>query len=124
MASTLQADLFQLQAAASFACRLGWAVKIIDPEAVLKSSSINMSSGTLLSDDEDGSIASISSETARVHGLGIERDMPLSETARVALVVDANITSYLMMGSISPGLILFRSILYSCYIFFLFFTVA
>lgn len=104
LASTLQADLFQLQAAASFACRLGWAIKIIDPEAVLKSSSITISSGALLSDDEDGSIAIISSETARVHGLGIERDRPLSETVHVALVVDANITSYLMMGSISPGL--------------------
>lgn len=105
LASTLQADLFQLQAAASFACRLGWAVKIIDPESVLKSSSGAISSGTLLSDDdEDGSVASINSETTRVHGLGIEQNRPLSETARVALVVDANITSYLMMGSISPGL--------------------
>ncbi|KAH0462693.1 hypothetical protein IEQ34_010268 [Dendrobium chrysotoxum] len=104
LASTLQADLFQLQAAASFACRLGWAVKIIDPESVLKSSSVAISSGTLLNDDEDGSIASISSESLRVHNLGIEQNRPLSETARVALVVDANITSYLMMGSISPGL--------------------
>ncbi|XP_020590898.1 protein FAM91A1 isoform X2 [Phalaenopsis equestris] len=104
LASTLQADLFQLQAAASFASRLGWAVKIIDPEAVLRSSSVDISSSTLLSDDEDVSMASISSETVGVHGIGIEQNRPLSDTARVALVVDANITSYLMMGSISPGL--------------------
>lgn len=35
LASTLQADLAQLQAAASFVCRLGWAVKLIDPASVL-----------------------------------------------------------------------------------------
>ncbi|PKA55177.1 hypothetical protein AXF42_Ash003814 [Apostasia shenzhenica] len=104
LASTLQADLFQLQAAASFVCRLGWAVKVIDPESVLKDSSLAISSSTLLGDDDDGSAASMSSGTSQVHGLGTEQNWPLSGVARVALVVDANITSYLMMGSISPGL--------------------
>ncbi|KAG0471777.1 hypothetical protein HPP92_016323 [Vanilla planifolia] len=104
LASTLQADLFQLQAAASFACRLGWAVKIIDPESVLKDSGVAISSGSLLSDDEDGSAASIGSGTPRLHGPVTEQNRTFSETASVALVVDANITSYLMMGSISPGL--------------------
>jgi hypothetical protein len=39
LAKTLQADLYQLQAAASFACRLGWAVKLLDPDSVLRDSS-------------------------------------------------------------------------------------
>lgn len=104
LSSTLQADLFQLQTAASFACRLGWAVKIIDPESVLKSSNVIISSGTPLSDDGDGSITGISSETPQVHVVCSEQNRLHSETTRAALVVDANITSYLMMGSISPGL--------------------
>lgn len=34
---------------------------------------------------------------------GAEKYGPGSTHARVAFVVDANITSYLMMGSVSPG---------------------
>jgi len=36
LATTLQADLYQLQAAASFACRLGWAVKLLDTDSILR----------------------------------------------------------------------------------------
>ncbi|KAK9271195.1 hypothetical protein L1049_026785 [Liquidambar formosana] len=112
LAATLQADLSQLQAAASFACRLGWAVKVIDPASVLRDSSISGSLDIILSDDEDGSHASVGSanvsneNNAALLGdvSGTENYGPASGHARVAFVVDANITSYLMMGSVSPGL--------------------
>lgn len=102
LAATLQADLSQLQAAASFACRLGWAQKIIDPASVLQDTSVH---GSLLSDDEDGSRTSVSTDGVSVQQdyLGPE-NRAASNSARVAFIVDANITSYLMMGSVSPGL--------------------
>uniref|UniRef100_A0A5B7A4E7 Protein FAM91A1 n=2 Tax=Davidia involucrata TaxID=16924 RepID=A0A5B7A4E7_DAVIN len=112
LAATLQADLSQLQAAASFACRLGWAVKFIDPASVLQDSIVSGSSNVTLSDEEDGSHASVGSVNVPTDGstflqgdvLGTDDYGPSSGYARVAFVVDANITSYLMMGSVSPGL--------------------
>ncbi|RWW49562.1 hypothetical protein BHE74_00044245, partial [Ensete ventricosum] len=106
LAATLLADLSQLQAAASFACRLGWAVKLLDPESILRDSTIPSSPSNMLSDDEVDSNASINSEKSgqQTHGLVIEKNRTISGTAHVAFVVDANITSYLMMGSVSPGL--------------------
>ncbi|XP_042443539.1 protein FAM91A1-like isoform X2 [Zingiber officinale] len=106
LAATLQANLSQLQAAASFACRLGWAIKLLDPESILHDSSIHGSANNVLSDDDESSNASISSEKSgqQNHGLVAEKDRTISGTAHVAFVVDANITSYLMMGSVSPGL--------------------
>lgn len=105
LAATLQADLFHLQAAASFACRLGWAIKIIDPESLLNDT-VSPGSPNMLSDDEDGSNASITSGNSAQHGHGPKADKHrlISGSAHVAFVVDANITSYLMMGSLSPGL--------------------
>ncbi|XP_024969525.1 protein FAM91A1-like isoform X1 [Cynara cardunculus var. scolymus] len=103
LATTLQAELSQLQAAASFACRLGWAVKLIDPGSILQEQTTSA-----LSDEEEGSLATVASGTDA--GLfqqdtsGIDNHGPGSAYARVAFVVDANITSYLMMGSVSPGL--------------------
>ncbi|XP_056693849.1 uncharacterized protein [Spinacia oleracea] len=108
LASTLQADLLQLQSAASFACRLGWAEKIIDPASVLQDANVHGS--LLLSDDEDGSRASVGSENLSLDGVSVQQDYSglesrvASNHARVAFIVDANITSYLMMGSVSPGL--------------------
>ncbi|GMH24695.1 hypothetical protein Nepgr_026538 [Nepenthes gracilis] len=111
LAATLQADLSQLQAAASFACQLGWAVKLIDPASVLQDSNVHGSLNINLSDDEDGSQASVSSANMSTDGnsvqqdySGMENNKPAFNTARVAFIVDANITSYLMMGSVSPGL--------------------
>lgn len=114
LAATLQADLSQLQAAASFACRLGWAVKLIDPASVLYDSTTPGTLNINLSDDEDGSHASVSSLNMSIEGSTVQQgDTSGAETcgpgstsgyARVAFVVDANITSYLMMGSVSPGL--------------------
>ncbi|KAL9245177.1 hypothetical protein vseg_018856 [Gypsophila vaccaria] len=108
LAATLQADLLQLQCAASFACRLGWAEKIIDPSFVLQDASLL---GSLaLSDDDDASRASVGSTNVSVDGASSQPDSSISDsrgasnTARVAFIVDANITSYLMMGSVSPGL--------------------
>lgn len=106
LAATLQADLYQLQAAASFACRLGWAIKLIDPESYLQDITVPGSPNNLLSEDEDGSNASVSSGNASEQSRGRKKDNHRlsSGIAHVAFVVDANITSYLMMGSVSPGL--------------------
>ncbi|KAF9608538.1 hypothetical protein IFM89_009904 [Coptis chinensis] len=110
LAATLQADLSQLQAAASFACRLGWAVKLIDPASVLQDQLTSAPPNMILGDDEDGSHGNISLTNGSLDGSAVQqRDVPGTEetstgTARVAFVVDANITSYLMMGSVSPGL--------------------
>uniref|UniRef100_A0A0D9V040 FAM91 N-terminal domain-containing protein n=1 Tax=Leersia perrieri TaxID=77586 RepID=A0A0D9V040_9ORYZ len=101
LAATLQADLYQLQAAASFACRLGWAVKLVDAGSVLEDTPTFPSN--ILSDDEEGSNASINSEKSGQHLLSVDAGpRKISGTAHVALVVDANVTSYLMMGSLSP----------------------
>ncbi|KAG5612694.1 hypothetical protein H5410_023975 [Solanum commersonii] len=112
LAATLQADLSQLQAAASFACRLGWAVKLIDPASILQEPNVPGSPKSLLSDEEDGSHASLGSANVSADGSAFQQvEIPWTEnnsrssgSARVAFLVDANITSYLMMGSVSPGL--------------------
>ncbi|VAH18345.1 unnamed protein product [Triticum turgidum subsp. durum] len=54
LAKTLQADLYQLQAAASFACRLGWAVKLLDTDSALRDSSATALPSNVLGDDEEG----------------------------------------------------------------------
>lgn len=112
LATTLQADISQLQAAASFACRLGWAVKLIDPASILQESYLPGSPKSMLSDEEVGSHGhmgsanlfgdSSSSQTGDI--LWTDNSSPAADCSRVAFVVDANITSYLMMGSVSPGL--------------------
>lgn len=106
LAATLQADLYQLQAAASFACRLGWAVKVVDADSILNDEGAPAFPSSILSDDEDGSNTSINSEKSGQQLIGMDSDGPrkLSGTAHVGFVVDANVTSYLMMGSLSPGL--------------------
>ncbi|XP_022773122.1 protein FAM91A1-like [Durio zibethinus] len=112
LASTLQADLNQLQAAASFVCRLGWAVKVIDPASVLQENRSIPPHGVSLTDEEDASHRSSTSANMSTDGEPAQQGDfwvtenygPRSSDARVAFVVDANITSYLMMGSVSPGL--------------------
>ncbi|VAH06514.1 unnamed protein product [Triticum turgidum subsp. durum] len=54
LAKTLQADLYQLQAAASFACRLGWAVKLLDTDSALRDSNATALPSNVLGDDEEG----------------------------------------------------------------------
>ncbi|CAL4963976.1 unnamed protein product [Urochloa decumbens] len=106
LAATLQADLYQLQAAASFACRLGWAVKLVDADSVLNDEGAPAFPSSILSDDEEGSNTSINSEKSGQPLISMDSDGPrkISGTAHVGFVVDANVTSYLMMGSLSPGL--------------------
>ncbi|KAK9116252.1 hypothetical protein Sjap_015199 [Stephania japonica] len=110
LATTLQADLSQLQHAASFACRLGWAVKLIDPASVLQDSSLSGPLSTILSDEEDASHSTAGSASMLVDSNSVPRDISMMEkyrttsgASRVAFIVDANITSYLMMGSVSPA---------------------
>ena len=106
LATTLQVELSQLQAASSFACRIGWAVTLIDAGSILQETASPSSSK--LGDDED-SRASVGSLNMSVDGSVFQQDGtdgPTSGYTRVAFVVDANITSYLMMGSVSPGSIL------------------
>lgn len=110
LATTLQADLSQLQAAASFVCRLGWATKVIDPTSILQDISFTGSSKSFVS-DEDASHASFSTENMLNDNDSNQQGDPSrtgnyghhSAYTRVALIVDATITSYLMMGSVSPG---------------------
>lgn len=105
LASTLQADLAQLQAAASFACRLGWAEKLMDADSILRESGTGPGLlSSILSDDEDGSNASVNSDKSAPQLMVSEEPRKISGTAHVAFVVDANVTSYLMMGSLSPGI--------------------
>ncbi|KAL5101673.1 hypothetical protein RYX36_006000 [Vicia faba] len=112
LATTLQAELSQLLAAASFVCRLGWATKVIDPKSIIGNSGINMSPRRSTFSDEDASVASQGSENMLIDNDSPRQgDVsasgnygPRSAFTRVALIVDANITSYLMMGSVSPGL--------------------
>lgn len=113
LATTLQADLRHLQAAASIACRLGWAIKVIDPAVVLQDPSMPGSPNSLINDDDDGfSLTSLGAENpssrrnSDFQADAVSGDIlkVASSSARVAFIVDANITSYLMMGSLSPGL--------------------
>lgn len=86
-------------------------MKVIDPASILQDSSIPGSPRTILS-DEEASHAGAGSSNIFIDGdnalegeaSGAEKFGPGSLYARVAFIVDANITSYLMMGSVSPGL--------------------
>lgn len=101
LATTLQVQLSQLQAAASFACRLAWAVKLIDPGSMLQEPT---SPKNVVSDDDEASRTSVGSLNMSVDSTVFDQDSSdNSGYTRVAFVVDANITSYLMMGSVSPG---------------------
>ncbi|RDX87627.1 Protein FAM91A1, partial [Mucuna pruriens] len=110
LATTLQTDLSLLQAAAAFVCRLGWATKVIDPESIIGDSNILASPISTVSDED--AFASQNYENMLFDNDSIQQGDTSSSVnyglrsayTRVAFIVDANITSYLMMGSVSPGL--------------------
>ncbi|KAI9109011.1 hypothetical protein K1719_019966 [Acacia pycnantha] len=111
LATTLQADLLQLQAAESFVCRLGWATKVFDPASILQDISITGSLRSPVGDEDAPRVSLISESILIGNGSNQQEDSSwtgnygqCSSFTRVALIVDANITSYLMMGSVSPGL--------------------
>lgn len=112
LATTLQADLSQLQAAAAFGCRLGWATKVLDPESIIGDSTILASPVASTTSDENAFVASQNYKNTLFANDSIQQgdasasgnNGPRSSYTRVAFIVDANITSYLMMGSVSPGL--------------------
>jgi len=111
LATTLQADLSQLQAAGAFVCRLGWAAKVLDPESIIGDSAIPASPMSTICDD-DASVASQNNDNTLFENDSIQQAdtsasgnlASRSSYTRVAFIVDANITSYLMMGSVSPGI--------------------
>ncbi|CAI5473041.1 unnamed protein product [Closterium sp. Yama58-4] len=123
MANTLQADVRQLGAAISLACRLGWAEKVLDLHSLLD----HMDMGG----DGDTGDGGVGSEGFGVGDAGVGAGMGGGEGGlegvgggqvvgwkkvesvgwgesgggadrlRIALMVDANLTSFLMMGSFS-----------------------
>lgn len=105
---------------------MGWAVKVIDPASILQDTIVPGSPRTILSDEEASHASGVGSANIFIDGdaplqgdaAGAEKYGPGSMYARVAFVVDANITSYLMMGSVSPGLFflfLFHLFIYSLF---------
>lgn len=106
LAATLQSSTKRLEAAVSIACRLGFAKKILDPSYLFGKGAVELTEEEAdgpLEEDEDRE------DGEGLEGLGTETDVatagdpgkaPLN---RFALMVDANLTSYLMMGSLSPG---------------------
>jgi len=114
LATTLQADLSQLQAASAFVCRLGWATKVLDPESIVGDSTILQSPVSSIC-EEVASVASQNYDDTIFENDSIQQaetsasgnHAPRSSYTRVAFIVDANITSYLMMGSVSPGIYIY-----------------
>lgn len=103
LAQTLQANLEQLQSAVSLASRLGWAKKFLDPISFLQDSSIPESPRSF----GDDRMLSPFTSPSRVGALGppdVDLVKGQAGLTRFAYMVDANLTSYLMMGSLSPGL--------------------
>lgn len=106
LAATLQSNPKRLEAAVSIACRLGFAKKILDPSYLFGKGAIELTEeegdGALEDDEGDESGEGL-------EGLGNEAEAAAvaepgkAPANRFALLVDANLTSYLMMGSLSPG---------------------
>eukprot|EP00898_Chlorokybus_atmophyticus_P002057 jgi/Chlat1/2852/Chrsp194S00788 len=83
LAALLRADLGQLCAAASIACRLGFAKKHLD---------------SLSPRSTDGA-----DRQPFANGNLLDRDLPRSSPQEFAFVVDTTLTSFLLMGNLSAG---------------------
>eukprot|EP00850_Spirogloea_muscicola_P001275 SM000004S15145 [mRNA] locus=s4:1495822:1502389:+ [translate_table: standard] len=103
LATTLQANLERLGAAVSLACRLGWARKVMSVEAILDDDNEEASAVT---DRNLGLTEGGATDKGLRPSLSADQlaDAPKAAINRIAFLVDANLTSYLMMGSLSPGL--------------------
>ncbi|CAI7859067.1 unnamed protein product [Closterium sp. NIES-54] len=122
MALTLQADVRQLGAAISLACRLGWAEKVLDLHSLLDHMDMggegDTSDGALGSEGfgaGDGGLgAGMGGGEGGLEGAGGGQVVGWkkvesvgwgegggADRLRIALMVDANLTSFLMMGSFS-----------------------
>lgn len=106
LATTLQSNPKRLEAAVSVACRLGFAKKILDPSYLFGKGAIE-----LTEDEADGALDEDGADEGGegLEGFGREAEATAAgepgkaPVNRFALMVDANLTSYLMMGSLSPG---------------------
>ncbi|CAI5988632.1 unnamed protein product [Closterium sp. NIES-64] len=125
MALTLQADVRQLGAAISLACRLGWAEKVLDLHSLLDHMDMggdaDTSDGGLGTEGfgaGDGGLgAGMGGGEGGLEGVGGGQVVGWkkmesvgwgegggADRLRIALMVDANLTSFLMMGSFSTPL--------------------
>ncbi|KAH7301219.1 hypothetical protein KP509_23G016500 [Ceratopteris richardii] len=103
LAATLQADLSQLEAAVSLACRLGWAKKVMDPVSLLQDFSVPGSPASESNGLDEFNASGFLDNTLEMQ-FDVDPSKTLSNSVRLAFMVDANLTSYLMMGSLSPGM--------------------
>ncbi|KAK9917406.1 hypothetical protein WJX75_004000 [Coccomyxa subellipsoidea] len=107
LADILQVELPKLQAAISIACRLGFATRLPNPAEDEDGFNVPSMSLDFDLESEQGDL----SPTSRANSLGYGIASLAAEEADdghggqgIALVVDAEVTSYLMMGALSPGL--------------------
>lgn len=100
LAQTLQANLERLQSAVALASRLGWAKKYLDPISFLQDTGIPESPQSIVGDNPFFS----PSREGPLEPTDIDVTKGAAGLTRFAFMVDANLTSYLMMGSFSTGL--------------------
>ncbi|KAK9836344.1 hypothetical protein WJX81_007135 [Elliptochloris bilobata] len=113
LADMLQVDLSELRAAISIACRLGFASRLPNPRDSDAGPGSATTAAAAAADTFDLGPDDGSSPSAAAQGAPALRDLGGAALGEgdgdgsgqgIALVVDAQVTSYLMMGALSPGL--------------------